>query len=1020
MNSLKRPKRALWLSVWAVICAAVLVAVGFLTWYATTWDRALTGYFGSLGKTVYTSEELPLQQKELELRIVDEGGVLLQNDNDALPLEKGSKVSVFGITNQMWMTKEKLSATKDTVFLESLEAAGLEINTSLRKFYRQSPHTAWGNGANLGDGSIAGNWTIDEVPQSEYTQEVKDSYAQYADAAIVVFTRGGSEGGDLPRHMGRFGGSDSEHYLELSKNEEDLLAAIQAAGCFEKTIVVLHTTNAMQMDFLQAEEYGVDAVLWISGTGKDGVQELGKYFTGEVNPSGRNVDTYVYDNFSSPVMQNFGDFRFTKDGEVITATTTLVGGSYSYLNYGEGIYMGYKYYETRYADAVTGRGNVGNYDYASTVYAPFGYGLSYTNFEWSDFSASEPDKNGDFTVSVKVTNTGDVAGKEVVQFYYSAPYTAGGTEKAAINLADFGKTQLLEPGDAETVEVRLNIEDMASYDSETEEAYVLDAGSYYITAASDAHRAVNNVLAAQGYTTADGMTEEGAAAFVQEFALERTVYKQAHTGADYQNLFEDAELPDAQYLSRSNWAVLDTWNKETGLGGITYASGTQALGTEKNDAGAYSATTDSAGTVRVQEASEEIYNGLTSEGWDVSGNPVPMDDAGWSAVSYNSKNSELMCADMIGVDYDDESWYVLAEKMSQAEQLDIVGRAGWGTGAVESVGKPQTTYLDGPQGMIDYISGGQGYQFTDTNMVGATWNKELAAEEGDLVSQEFALKGASMWWAPALNIHRSPFSGRNFEYFSEDGVHCGLMGVEMVKAAQDNGVLTTLKHFFLNDQETNRNSHGKLATFATEQSMREIYAKGFQICVEEGDAHGIMASMCRIGWRCAPLDYSSMTALLRGEWGYHGTVITDAQSLAPGEAEQALAAGCDMVCRTSATQYLDSTLESAGGQYMLREAAKNILYVTVNSIAISSDFNAGFPIYKLLLIAVWVVVALYLAYGTGEVLLKLYPEQTVISKKCKWIVRGVLWAVAAGILVTLAVMFFTTWLPALEFAFQTV
>lgn len=202
--------------------------------------------------------------------------------------------------------------------------------------------------------------------------------------------------------------------------------------------------------------------------------------------------------------------------------------------------------------------------------------------------------------------------------------------------------------------------------------------------------------------------------------------------------------------------------------------------------------------------------------------------------------------------------------------------------------------------------------------------------------------------------------------------------------------------------------------------MREIYAKGFQICVEEGDAHGIMASMCRIGWRCAPLDYSSMTALLRGEWGYHGTVITDAQSLAPGEAEQALAAGCDMVCRTSATQYLDSTLESAGGQYMLREATKNILYVTVNSIAISSDFNAGFPIYKLLLIAVWVVVALYLAYGTGEVLLKLYPEQTVISKKCKWIVRGVLWAVAAGILVTLAVMFFTTWLPALEFAFQTV
>lgn len=1016
MNGTK--KRAVWLSVWAVAIVVILVAVSFLTWYAGTWDRALSGYFGSIGKTVYTSEELTQQQKDLELRITDEGGVLLQNDG-ALPLAKGSKVSVFGITNQMWMTKEKLSATKDTVFLESLEAAGLEINTSLRKFYRQSPHTNWGNGANLGDGSIAGNWTIDEVPQSEYTDEVKDSYANYSDAAIVVFTRGGSEGGDLPRHMGRFGGSDSEHYLELTKNEEDLLAAINDAG-FEKTIVVLHTTNAMQMDFTKVEEYGVDAVLWISGTGKDGVQELGKYFTGDVNPSGRNVDTYVYDNFSSPVMQNFGDFRFTKDGSVITATTTLVGGSYSYMNYGEGIYMGYKYYETRYADKVTGRANAGDYDYASTVYAPFGYGLSYTTFDWSDFSVSQPDEDGNFTASVTITNSGDIAGKEVVQFYYSAPYTDGGIEKSAINLIDFGKTKLLEPGASETITAELNIEDMASYDSNTEEAYVLDAGQYYITAAGDAHKAVNNVLAAQGYTAEDGMTGESNAALAGSFNLERTVYKQAHTGADYQNLFEDAELPDATYLSRSNWAVLDSWDRQTGLGGITYADGTLALGTTKNDAGAYSATTDSAGTVRTIEASTEVYEGLTTEGWDQSGIPTPIDDASWEEVSYNSKQTSLTCADMVGADYNDPRWYDLAEQMSQEEQLDIIGRAGWGTAAVDSVGKPETTYLDGPQGMIDYISGGQGYQFTDTNMVGATWNKELAAEEGDLVSQEFALKGASMWWAPALNIHRSPFSGRNFEYFSEDGVHCGLMGVEMVKSAQENGIVTTLKHFFLNDQETNRNSHGKLATFATEQSMREIYAKGFQICVEEGNAHGIMASMCRIGWKSAPLNYSAMTSLLRDEWGYTGTVITDAQSLAPYEAEQALAAGCDMVCRTSATEYLASTKSAAGAQYMMREASKNILYVTVNSIAISSDFNAGFPVYKLLLIAMWVVIIIYLAYCTGEILLRLYPEQKIISKKAKWIIRIVMWAIAAAIIVTLAVMFFTEWLPALKFAFQTV
>lgn len=1013
-------KRAIWLSVWAVIVAVVIVLVALLTWYAGTWDRALTSYFGSIGKTVYTSEELTQQQKDLELRIVDEGVVLLQNDNDALPLAEGNKVSVFGITNQMWMTKEKLSGTKDTVFLESLEAAGLEINTNLRKFYRQSTHTDWGNGANLGNGGIAGDWKIDEVPQSEYTDDVKSTYTQFSDAAIVVFTRGGSEGGDLPRYMGRYGGSDEEHYLELTQNEKDLLAAIQNAGCFKKTIVVLHTTNAMQMDFTQVEEYGVDAVLWVSGTGQDGVAEMGKILTGEVVPSGKNVDTYVYDNFSSPVMQNFGDFRFTKDGNLIQATTTTVGGTYSYINYGESIYMGYKYYETRYADVVTGRANVGNYDYASTVYAPFGYGLSYTDFTWSNFTATNPDENGDFTLSVTVTNEGGLAGKEVVQFYYSAPYIEGGTEKAAVNLADFGKTQLLQPGDSETISVTLNVQDMSSYDSEQEQAYVLDAGTYYVTAASDAHAAVNNILAAQNYTTADGMTEDGDAAFVQTYELERDVYKQTASGGEIKNLFEDVELPDATYLSRSNWAVLDTWDRETGLGGVTYATGSRALGTTENSNGSYSATTDSAGTVLVHEASDAVYTGLTSEGWDASGNPVGMNDESWDAVTYESRSSELLCENMIGVAYEDDSWYDLVERMSQSEQTGLVGNSGWGTDAVESVGKPQTSYLDGPQGMIDYISGGQGYQFTDTNMVGATWNKELAAEEGNLVSQEFALKGASMWWAPALNIHRSPFSGRNFEYFSEDGVHCGLMGVEMVNAAQANGVLTTLKHFFLNDQETNRGAHGRLATFATEQSVREIYAKGFQICVEEGDAHGIMTSMSRIGWYCAPLYYNSVTGLLRNEWGFTGSVITDAQSLTPAEAEQGLAAGCDMVCTTGGTTYLASTLESSGGQYMLREATKNILYVTVNSVAISGDFNAGFPIYKVLLIAVWVAVIIYLAYGTGEILLKLYPEQTIVSKKCKWIVRGVLWAIAAAILITLIIMFFTTWLPALQFALQTI
>ncbi len=1014
-------KNKIALSVWAGVCALTLAGTSVGAWYATTWDRALGKYFGSIGETQVSSDELIEEQKQLELEIVDEGCVLLQNDDAALPLSSGNKVSVFGQTAQMWMTKEKITNTKDTVFLESLEKCGIEINGALRKFYKQTKHTKWGNGANLGDGGIAGNWAIDEVPQSEYTEEVKNSYKEYSDAAIVVFTRGGSEGGDLPRYMGRYGGSDDEHYLQLNQDERDLLAAIKEANCFKKTIVVLHTCNAMQMDFATREEYGIDSVLWVSGTGQDGVEEMGKIITGEINPSAKNINTYVYDNFSAPAMQNFGDYRYTYGGELIedTTTTATKGGSYSYLNYGEGIYVGYKYYETRYADVVSGVSNVGNYDYAETVYAPFGYGLSYTQFEWSDFKATVPNENGDITVSVNVKNVGEVAGKEVVQFYYQAPYTVGGIEKSAINLVDFEKTSLLKTGASETVEATFNIRDFASYDSEKEQAYVLDGGAYYVTAASDAHSALNNVLASCGYSVKDGMTEDGDNAFVSKINLDYTAYKTAPSGNEYSNLFEDCELSDATYLSRSNWSVMDSFNLNALTGGLSYAQGTKNIGTSSGSGKFHSDTMNNAGTVGVSEISEENLAKLKAVGWDASGNPKGMNDSSWQAVTYSSGGT-LTCNDMVGVDYGDEKWFELVCQMSLAEQKDIVGRAGWGTDAVDSVGKPQQSYLDGPQGMIDYISGGKGYQFTDQNMLGATWNKELARREGDLVSAEFAMKGASVWWSPALNIHRTAFSGRNFEYFSEDGVHSGILGAIEAKAGRDNGVIPQLKHFFLNDQETNRGANGRLATFATEQSIREIYTKAFEEAIVEGYAGGVMATMSRIGYVPSPLSYATMTGLLRNEWGMKGAVITDAQSLTSIEAEQALAAGCDMVCSTSATTFLETTLNSAGGKYMLANAAKNVLYVAVNSVAIDGSYSQGYPVYKLLIIALYVIVITYLAYGTVEVLLKIYPEQKKLSPKGIKLMRITLWSIGGAILTVLLVMFFAVWLEDLIFAFQTI
>lgn len=948
-------------------------------------------------------------ERACALQITAEGVVLLRNENDALPLSKGSKVSVFGQTAQMWMTKEKLTNTKDTVFLESLESAGLEVNGELRKFYKQSKHTSWGNGANLGNGGIAGNWAIDEVPQSEYTQSVKDSYSACSDAAIVVFTRGGSEGGDLPRAMDRFGGQADESYLELNADGRDLLAAVSGAG-FARIVVILHTTNAMQMDQVDAEQYGVDAVVWVSGTGADGVSQLGAVLTGDINPSGKTVDTFVYDNFSAPAMQNFGDFRFTRGGQLIQDVTSTVGGTYSYMNYGEGIYVGYQYYETRYEDYVMGTANAGDYDYASTVAYPFGHGLSYTNFTWSGFKASAPDADGTITASVKVTNSGGKAGKEVVEFYFQSPYTdydrENGVEKAAVSLIDFGKTAELAPGESETVEVTVKWNDMASYDAKGAGTYILDAGAYYLTAAADAHQAVNNILAAKGYTvdgTGGRMTAGGDSAMTFSWTADGlTTLGSSSTGYEVVNQFDDCALPDAAYLSRSDWSVMDN-------SGLTYADGTMTGQSE---------TTDGQGAVYTKEVSSEVYAGLTASGWDAAGNPIPMDDSSWPSVAYGQGNG-LVLSSLSGADYGSPHWDALLDQMSQAEQINIVGKAMNGTDAVDSIGKPTTYAMDGPQGMIDYISGDQGYQFPDENVLGATWNKELARQMGDLCGQEFAVKGASDWWSPAINIHRAAFSGRNFEYFSEDGVFNGLMGVEWVKAAQEQGVNCQLKHFFLNDQETNRGANGRLATFANEQSIREIYLKPFQICIEDGDARGVMLSMCRIGWRIMPGSYNSITNILRNEWGMKGAVITDAQSLSEPEAEQALAAGCDMVDTAQLTSYAASTLSAPGGQYMLRQSAKNILYNAANSVGITGVRVDGFPIYILLLIAYNVIICLYLAYGTVEVLLKLNPEQTVLKKQGKRIFRGIFWGLAVVILAVLLLMFFTSWLPALQFAFQT-
>ena len=518
-------KQKIRLSIVSAACGVALAILMVLNCIAASYNNVLVTQFGKVGETMsmgqsnYDSMEEALNDftTDMNERVVEEGAVLLKNDG-ALPLNKESEaVSVFGMSSTLWMTLDKIKTAKDAVFANALEDYGFEVNGTLRAFYNRSSHTDWGIGDNKGDGSSPGSWKIDEVPQSEYTDEVKNSYAKYNDAAIVVISRSSGEGADLPRNMDRFGGSADEHYLELSKNEKDMLQAVNDAG-FKKVIVLLHSANPMQMDFLN--EYDVDAVIWApgTGTGTGGINALCKLISGDANFSGKLVDTYVYDNLSAPAMQNFGDYRFVdSNGNMIDASSNG-SGYYSYINYSEGMYVGYKYYETRYEDVVLNNGNAGDYKYENVVAYPFGYGLSYTEFDWSGFSASYDAENDEFTFEVNVKNNGEIAGKEVVQLYMQSPYTAydveNKIEKSSVQLVGFAKTQELTPGASESVEINVDGEEMRAYDQFGAGTYILEAGQYYFTAAENAHEAINNILAQKGKTVDDGMTENGDASFV--------------------------------------------------------------------------------------------------------------------------------------------------------------------------------------------------------------------------------------------------------------------------------------------------------------------------------------------------------------------------------------------------------------------------------------------------------------------------------------------------------------------------
>lgn len=615
---------------------------------------------------------------------------------------------------------------------------------------------------------------------------------------------------------------------------------------------------------------------------------VAKVLTGEVNPSGKTVDTFAYDLTSAPSYYNAGDFSYSNteagNAAIFAGTGDAAVGNLPnyYVNYTEGIYVGYRYYETAAAD--------GFIDYDSTVQYPFGYGLSYTTFDQKLDDVT--DDGTTITATVTVTNTGSVAGKQVAEIYAAAPYTKGGIEKSSVALAGFGKTKLLEPGESQTLEISFDREDLASYDYTGVKAeggaYVLEAGDYGIQLQTDSH----NVVAKKTI-----------------HVDEDVIYDDAHDGKRSSDLVEaknrfDAAGSDADltYVSRADWA------------------GT--MPTER--------------TPVSTEASDKILDALN--------NKEPLDNSETEDVTFGAKNG-LKLSDMKGLDYDDPQWDKLLDQVTLDEMKILVGNAGWMTTGVKSVDKPALVECDGPNGINNIIGQVNGTQLVGQSNLGYTWNTELAARVGELFAQEAKALNIAGLYAPAANTHRTAFGGRNYEYVSEDGLLTGKIVAAEAKAIQGQGVYCYLKHFAANDQETHRADSGGLVTWLNEQSLREIYLRPFEICVKEAGNTGMMSSYNRIGATPVAESKELLTDVLRGEWGFKGAVITDCTMAAgTSDVNRSVRAGNDINLNyLQDTAMTADTTDTAAGHQALRRATKNVLYMVVNSDALGSTHNLDMP-----------------------------------------------------------------------------
>lgn len=819
---------------------------------------------------------------------------------------------------------------------ESLNDAGFVTNPTLKSFYEssQSSPVRTANSSDLDNGDNQKIATA-ETPQSKYTDAVKNSYVDYSDAALVVITRIGGEGFDLPRYQGDSEGavSPDSHYLELDQNEIDLLTAV-TDGTFKRVVVVFNTPSSFEATFLKDSAYAafadkIDAAVWIGFTGSNGITALGEILNGDVNPSGRLVDTWAADFTKNPSFVNFGT------GCLPDTTDKYDGGMYYSVDYEEGIYVGYRYYETR--------GETDGEDwYNANVVYPFGYGLSYTTFDWTvgNASASEIELGTTITVPVTVKNTGSVAGKEVVQLYASAPYTLGGIEKAHKVLVGFAKTKLLQPGESETVTVGFDPYSAASYDyrdanSNGFSGYELEAGEYTLYVSRNAHeseKAIALKLAADVQIATDPTTDS----------------EVVNRYTDSEN-FLDSDWQLDTMLSRADWE--GTWP--------TPQTAQQHAGTDR------------------------LYEEIRSEEHN---NPTDFDseEYPWFGEEPTLTLRDLLpSAEAEGyepiVSYDDERWEELMMGCDEEEMIALINNGAYHTLAMESVGLPATIHGDGPSGFTCFMSKEQingTCQYVSEPVMASTWNINLMNELGEAIGEEGTIgdkatgQPYSSIYAPGVNIHRSPFGGRCSEYFSEDPFISGMMGAAEVQGIQSRGVLPTVKHFVANEQETHRSIGGDLS-WLSEQALREIYLKPFEYTVKLGETRGIMTSFNRIGTRWTGGDYRLLTEILRNEWGFNGLVICDFNTIPQYMIPRVMfyAGGSLDLATQQSAMWTDCDTSDAGDAIVLMRAVKDVMYALVNSNAMNAEvIGYNPPIWQeylhwinigaFTLVGVWLVLAI--------------------------------------------------------------